>query len=62
MRDLSVFCGVHCSKTRIFAEIPCFFPVNKEFAFGDDFAEDCLHRQFTNYLKNKAVFAGTAPN
>src|SRR5680860_1270769 len=27
------------------AEIPCIFPLNREYAFRDGFAEDCFHRQ-----------------
>ena len=32
-------------KTPIFAEIPCFFPANRESRVGDQFAGDCLHSQ-----------------
>ena len=32
-------------KTPLFAEIPCFFPSNREFAYRDEFAPDCLHSQ-----------------
>jgi hypothetical protein len=39
------FFGFHRTKSPIFAEIPCFFPPNRELTYGDEFAEDCLHSQ-----------------
>ncbi len=39
------FRNVLSHKKPVFAEIPCFFPQNREIAFGDEFAADCLHSQ-----------------
>ena len=42
-----------------FAELPCFFPGNREFTLGDGFAEDCLQPtitpDFTGFASTQAT-------
>jgi hypothetical protein len=37
---------------------PCIFPLNRDYAFRDGFAEDCLHRQFLVIFQHPAAALG----